>query len=185
MSSIASARPFAGVYTADPVHSTFQLAVRHMGVGSFRTGFDEFDARLEPTADGHRLVGTVAASSIGIRTPKEFRAHVVDGEDFLDAGRHPWITFASEDLDLGKDGTVSLSGTLTLRGITRPVVAAGVYRAPVEDAYGGMRAALDLTATIDRRDWGITYQATLPRGGNVLGWDVELSVHAELVAEAE
>ena len=72
-----------------------------------------------------------------------------------------------------------------MRGIERPITATGTYVGPVEDIYGGHRAALDLEAEIDRRDWGMTFQAQLPRGGDVLSWTVQLSIHLELVADAD
>jgi polyisoprenoid-binding protein YceI len=177
-------QPFKGAFTADPNHSSFQAELRHMGVGSFRTGFEDVEARLEPTADrGHRLVGRARVDSITIKRPPEFRAHVVDGKDFFDARNHPELVFASESLEFDEDGSVALDGTLTLRGVERPVSISGTYRGPTEDIYGEQRAALDLTATVDRRDWGFNFQAQLPRGGDVLSWDVALSVHLELVAD--
>ena len=175
--------PFTQTFTADPDHSSFQAELRHMGVGTFRTGFEDVAARLEHDAEGLRLTGRARVDSITIKRPAEFRAHVVDGEDFFDAARHPEITFASTRLDLAEDGTAALEGTLTMRGVERPVTATGTYAAPVEDIYGAHRAALDLTAEIDRRDWGFDFQAQLPRGGDVLSWTVALSIHLELVAD--
>jgi polyisoprenoid-binding protein YceI len=175
--------PFTQTFTADPDHSSFQAELRHMGVGTFRTGFEDVAARLEHDAEGLRLTGRARVDSITIKRPAEFRAHVVDGEDFFDAARHPEITFASTRLDLAEDGTAALEGTLTMRGVERPVTATGTYAAPVEDLYGAHRAALDLTAEIDRRDWGFDFQAQLPRGGDVLSWTVALSIHLELVAD--
>jgi polyisoprenoid-binding protein YceI len=175
--------PFTQTFTADPDHSSFQAELRHMGVGTFRTGFEDVAARLEHDAEGLRLTGRARVDSITIKRPAEFRAHVVDGEDFFDAARHPEITFASTRLDLAEDGTAALEGTLTMRGVERPVTATGTYAAPVEDIYGAHRAALDLTAEIDRRDWGFDFQAQLPRGGDVLSWTAALSIHLELVAD--
>jgi polyisoprenoid-binding protein YceI len=174
----------AGAYTADPHHSSFQASLRHMGVGTFRTGFDDVAARLEPTAGGHRLVGRAKVASIDIKSPPEFRAHVVQGADFFDADNHPEITFDSHELLLDEAGGAELRGVLTIKGIENDVSATGVYRPPVEDVYGNQRAAIDLAATIDRRDWGMDFQAQLPDGGDVLSWDVELSIHLELVADA-
>ena len=176
-------QPLSGTFTADREHSSFQAALRHMGVGSFRTGFDDVEARLEHDAQGHRLTGRALVESIGIRRPAEFRAHVVEGTEFFDARNHPEITFISHALTFGSDGTVELEGALTMRGVTRPISAQGTYRAPIEDLYGQRRAALDLTASIDRRDWGMTFQAQLPAGGDVLSWDVEISVHLELIEQ--
>ena len=175
--------PFTGSFTADPDHSSLQAQLRHMGVGSFRTGFDELEARLETGSGGSRLTGRVPVESIGIRRPAEFRAHIVEGEEFFDARNHPEITFESRRLQFSEDGTLALDGLLTMRGVERPITATGTYLGPVEDIYGDRRAALDLRAEIDRRDWGMTFQAELPRGGDVLSWTIELSAHLELVAD--
>jgi len=119
-----------------------------------------------------------------IRTPPKFREHVVYGADFFDAGRHPQITVHADDMQLGADGAATVRGELTIRGVTRPVTATGSYQAPVEDPFGATRAAFELTATVDRREWGMDWQAPLPGGGDVLGYDVELSAHLELVKQA-
>ncbi|HEX6025057.1 MAG TPA: YceI family protein [Solirubrobacter sp.] len=172
--------PFAGSFTADPAHSSFQAELRHMGVGTFRTGFSDVEARLEPGPDGPRLTGRARVRSISITRPPEFRAHVVEGEDFFD-GRD--LAFESHRLEFADDGAVTVEGVLNMRGIERPITATGTYVGPVEDIYNGHRAALDLEAEIDRRDWGMTFQATLPGGGDVLSWTVRLSIHLELVAD--
>jgi polyisoprenoid-binding protein YceI len=95
--------PFTGSFTADPDHSSFQAQLRHMGVGSFRTGFTDVEARLETGPDGARLTGRARVGSIAITRPPEFRAHVVEGEDFFD-GRD--LAFESRRLEFSDDGTV-------------------------------------------------------------------------------
>jgi polyisoprenoid-binding protein YceI len=177
-------QPFAGSFVADRDHSSFQATLRHMGVGTFRTGFADVDARLVPVDGAYRLEGRARVESIDITRPAEFRAHVVEGRDFFDARRHPDIRFASSLVTFGPDDQVAIAGTLTMRGIERPIEARGTYRGPVEDLYGSRRAAIDLAATIDRRDWGMDFQAPLPGGGDVLAWTVELSVQLELVERA-
>jgi polyisoprenoid-binding protein YceI len=174
-----------GTYTADPVHSSFQAAVRHMGVGSFRTTFSDVEARLEVDHDGPRLEGRAQVQSISIHNPPEFRAHVVDGEDFFDAQRHAEIVFASSRLDLRDDGAVQLDGELVIKGTAKPLSATGTWRETVEDLRGGIRTALDLHAVVDRRDWGITWQAALPKGGDALGWEVTIEAHLELVRDPD
>lgn len=177
-------QPFTGAYNADPAHSSFQVSLLHMGVGSFRTGFDEVEARLESTTDGYRLVGRARADSIGINDPPEFRAHVVESSEFFDAGNHPYISFESAKLRLHEDGSVELEGTLTIKDTERSIRATGTYRPPIEDIYGSYRAAIDLVSRIDRRDWELNYQGQLPNGEDVLSWDVDISAHLELVADA-
>lgn len=172
---------FSGIFEADVDHSSFDAGTRHMGVGSFRTRFEDVSARLTAGDAGLRLEGEARVDSVSIRKPPEFREHVVNGADFFDAGRFPAIGFASTDIELSEDGGATVRGALTIKGTTRDVTATGTYRAPTEDPYGSLRAALDVSASIDRRDFGIDWQAQLPKGGNVLEWDVEIAVHIELV----
>ncbi len=176
--------PFTGTFVADPVHSTFQFAIRHMGVSVFKATFDDVDVRVVANEDGAELEGSVRAESISIKDPPEFREHVVYGADFLDARNHPEITFRSVDVHFGDDGTVTGRGELTVKGITKPVTAAGTYQAPVEDPYGNLRAALELDTTVDRREWGMDWQAPLPKGGDVLAYDVRLTIQVELIQQS-
>lgn len=173
------AQLFDGVFDADVNHSSFEAGARHMGVGSFRTRFEDVSARLVADASGLRLEGAAKVESVSIRHPREFREHVVYGEDFFDAYNHPIVRFSSERIALDPDGTLELTGDLTIKGVTRQVVASGTYRPPTEDPYGSLRAAMDLSTVVDRRDFGMGWQAQLPKGGDVLGWDIEIDVHLE------
>ena len=170
-----------GVYEADPYHSSFLFAVKHMNVSSFRASFADADARLEGDDSGLRLEGSARVESVSIQGPPEFREHVVRGQDFFNAERYPEISFRSTRVVLAGDGTAEVEGELTIKGNTKAVRATGSYQPPVEDPYGSRRAALELRSTIDRRDWGMDWQASLPGGGDALGYEVELTAHLELV----
>jgi polyisoprenoid-binding protein YceI len=180
----AATRIADGTYTSDPVHSSFQAGVSHMGVGAFRTTFSEIEARLTSDAGATRVTGRVPVASIAIHNPPEFREHVVNGADFFDAANHPEIRFESSRLALEDDGTAELEGELVIKGIAKPLHATGTWREPVEDLAGGVRMALDLNAVVDRRDWDMSWQAPLPKGGDALGWDVTLEAQLELVKDA-
>jgi polyisoprenoid-binding protein YceI len=181
--STTATLPFTGTFAADQAHSTFQFEIRHMGVSMFRATFDDVDVRVVADDNRAELEGTVRTESISIKDPPEFREHVVYGADFFDAHNHPEISFRSLDVNFGDDGTLTGRGELTVKGITKAVSAVGTYQAPVEDPYGAQRAALELTATVDRRDWGMDWQAPLPKGGDVLGYDVSLTVQTELIQQ--
>jgi polyisoprenoid-binding protein YceI len=168
-----------GTYSADPVHSSFGFAVRYQGVSLFRGTMNEVSATL---ADG-RLEGAAKVESISIRTPEQFRAHVLSGE-FFDAENHPEVRFVSTDLDLREDGTANVAGELTIKGITRPVQATGTWTAPAGDAFGATRGHLNLEATIDRTEWDMNWNAPLPSGGNALAHEVTLTIDASLVEQA-
>jgi len=178
--STAATRPFAGTYVADR-HSSVVFAIQHMGIAMFRGSFDEVEARLVADEDGIRIEGTVRVESISIGDPPEFRQHVVDGDDFLDAATHPEIAFVSRRVTLGEDGRVAVEGRLSIRDVVRAVTATGTYRGPVADPFGGDRIALALSTTLDRRDWGMTWQQAMPNGTDALGWAVEVEVQLELV----
>jgi polyisoprenoid-binding protein YceI len=176
---MATATKLSGTYTADPVHSSFGFAVRYQGVSLFKGTLDEVDAKL---VDG-RLEGAAKVESISIRTPEQFRAHVLGGE-FFDAANHPEVTFTSQDIELDEDGTAKVEGELTIKGITRPVTAAGTWVAPAPDAFGSTRGHLNLEAVVDRTEYDMNWNMALPSGGNVLSNDVTLTVELSLVEQA-
>jgi polyisoprenoid-binding protein YceI len=176
--------PFLGTFDADPVHSSFNFAVRYQGVSLFRGSLDDVSATLTADEQGTRLEGAAKVESISIRTPEQFRAHVLSAE-FFDAETHPEVTFVSSDVDLDEDGTAKITGELTIKGITQPGVAAGTWTAPEADAFGGTRGHLNLEATVDRTKYDMTWNMPLPSGGNALANDVTLTVDVSLVARTE
>ena len=183
MFTSATVGSLAATYCADPDHSSVGFAVRHMSVATFRGSFSDIEASVAIADDGSlSLFGTAQVRSISIVSPPEFRNHVL-GADFLDAGRHPMMVFRSDPAPVGQDGSIAVKGQLTIRNVTRSVVATGTWSAPVEDPYGNMRAGVELTTTVDRRDYGMTWNAPLPKGGDVLGTRVTVTAHLELVGE--
>ena len=176
---MATATKLSGTYTADPVHSSFAFGVRYQGVSLFKGTLDEVDAKL---VDG-RLEGAAKVESISIRTPEQFRAHVL-GAEFFDAANHPEVTFTSQDIDIAEDGTAQVEGELTIKGITRPVSATGTWVAPAADAFGNTRGHLELEAVVDRTEFDMNWNMALPSGGNVLANDVTLTVELSLVEQA-
>lgn len=164
-------------WTSDPVHSSIGFAVKHMGVTPFRGGFKQFDATL---VDG-TLAGSAAVETI--QTDDEnLTGHLLSPE-FFDAERHPLLGFESTEIRREGDD-VAIDGTLTLKGVTRPVELRGTITGPLADPYGGTRLGLELETTIDRHEFGIDWNADLPSGGRVLADDVKLTAQLELVQQA-
>jgi len=168
-----------GTWRADPVHSTASFRVKHFGVSTFRASFGEIAASYGP--DG--LEGVVPVESISITQP-DFRGHVL-AEDFFDAEAHPELTFRSTALRREDDGALHVDGELTIKGITKAIQATGTASEPGEDAFGGTRFAVELSTELDRRDFEMHYNGTLPSGKLALDWPVTLEVVLELVREAE
>lgn len=181
MSTIATT-PLSGTYVADPIHSSFSFAVKYMGVTTFRGTLDDVQATVVAGADSVALEGAAQVESISIRTPEQFRAHVL-GEDFFDVANHPTVSYRAGDVQLADDGSAVADGELTIRGVTKPVRATGSW-SPESDTLSGRRAHLALTAVIDRTAFGLDWNADLPSGGKALANDVTLSVELALTAEA-
>lgn len=126
-------------------------------------------------------MGTTAkVDSISIRTPEPFRAHVLSPE-FFDVANHPEIRFASTALTVDGAGDATVTGDLTIKGITRSVTATGRWTAPSADAFGNARAHLQLEAVIDRTEWDMSWNMPLPSGGPALANAVTLTIELSLV----
>jgi polyisoprenoid-binding protein YceI len=164
----------AGTYAIDPVHSTAGFAIKHNGISTFRTRFADFDAAL---VDGV-LTGSVQVASVDI-AEENFKGHLLS-EEFFNTAVTPTVTFRSTDIRIDDSGAVEIAGRLTIKGITKDVVARG--EAAVGAGLGGdERVAFDLETTLDRRDYGLNWQMATPSGADAAAWDVKLEVHVELV----
>ena len=170
----------AGTYRIDPVHSTVGFEVKHM-ISTFRGSFRDYDAKLV-SADGTvRLDGSAGVASVDVRD-ENLDAHLQSPE-FFDAERHPEIQFSSDRIEVADDGSLELEGELTIKGITKPIRAVGRFDHVEADMTGAPRIGLGLETTVDRREFGLNWNAPLPKGGFALGNDVKLVVHLELVPE--
>jgi polyisoprenoid-binding protein YceI len=167
----------AGTWKADATHSNVGFAVKHMAVGSFKGGFDEFDAKLENGA----LAGTAKVASVNVKD-EQLNGHL-QSPDFFDTERYPTITITSGPLEVD-NGRVTATAELSLRGVTRSVQLTGTIAGPATDPYGNERLGLDLEAEIDRTAFGVNWTAALPNGQPVAGNEVKLTAELEFVKEA-
>jgi polyisoprenoid-binding protein YceI len=172
----------AGTYTVDPVHSTIHFAVVHNGVSTFRSGFREYAAKLDGGAEP-RLEGTVEVASVDI-ADEALKGHLLSPE-FFDAERYPRLKFNSTGFEVAEDGALKLRGELEIRGTTHEVEASGKFGQLGTDLGGNARVGFSLATSVDRRSFGLDWQAELPSGGEVLDYTVDIAVELELVAEAE
>jgi polyisoprenoid-binding protein YceI len=170
----------AGAFKIDPVHSTVGFEVKHM-ISTFRGSFREYDAHLDNTNGAARLTGSADVASVDVRD--ENLAGHLQSPDFFDAERNPRIEFSSDQLEVAGDGSLTLDGELTIRGVTKPIRASGRLEHVELDMAGGARVGVELETTVDRREYGIDWNAALPKGGFALGNDVKLVVRLELVPD--
>ena len=149
----------AGTWTFDPVHSHVAFEVAYAGVNTFRGSFTDYTATL---ADG-ALAGQAKVASIDVKD-EQLNGHL-QTPDFFDAERYPEITFRSNDLERGE---------LTIKGVTRPVDLTKTISEPNVDVAGRERVGLRLETTIDRNDFGVSWNAPNQSGGDYVANDVKL-----------
>ena len=180
MTAITASTPIPASTTwgVDTLHSTVGFAVKHMVVATFRGQFDRYDATLTAAEDGTlRLAGSVAADSIAVKD-ENLAAHL-SAPDFFDTERFPEITFNST-LVRTESGELIVDGELTIKGTTRPIEARGTITEPAVTFGDVEKIGIELEAIVDRTEYGLSWNAPLPKGGFALGNDVTLLASLEL-----
>lgn len=184
MSDVATGTPasITGNYTVDPVHSTIGFSARHMMVSKVRGQFTEytgagyFDAE-DPTKSHAEL--TIKAASIDTHNPDR-DAHL-RSNDFLAMEEHPEITFKSTSINKVDDRLFQVTGDLTIRGVTRSVTLEMSYLGTTVDPWGKQRLGFEGGTTINRRDWGVNWNAALEAGGVMVSDNINLEIEIEAV----
>jgi polyisoprenoid-binding protein YceI len=172
-----------GTWKLDPTHSSANFAVKHMVVATFRGRFENIDATLTVGEDGvGQLVGTVDAGSIVVKD-ENLQAHL-GSPDFFDTERYPELRFASKAIR--RDGEeLVIDGELTIKDHTHAVEARGTITDPHETLGGAIKIGLTLETIIDRTQFGLEWNAPLPKGGVAVSNDVKLTVELELAQDSE
>jgi polyisoprenoid-binding protein YceI len=160
----------AGTWALDPVHSTIAFEVDYLA-GTFKGDFRDVAATLAVDGATARLEGVAQVASIDVKD-ENLAAHL-QSPDFFDAERHPELRFAAEDVALDGD-SVTIRGEITIKGVTQPAAISGTVAPPMTDPYGKERIGLRVTTTVDRTDFGVSWNAPLPSGEPALADDVTI-----------
>lgn len=183
MSTATDQKISTGTWSIDRIHSHVGFAVKHMVVATFRGRFEDYEGSLVVGEDGRpQLRGAVDVDSIVVKD-ENLAAHLKT-PDFFDSAEHPRISFTSTSLEVGEDGSLEVEGELAIKDHTHRVTARGTIAGPHVDLAGNEKLGVELEAVIDRRDYGIEFNAELPKGGYAVDNDVTLQVSLELVREA-
>jgi polyisoprenoid-binding protein YceI len=172
----------AGTYSVDPVHSNVGFEVRHMGIATVRGAFRKFQGTVDATGDAPVLQGSVEVASIDTNDPQ--RDGHLAAPDFFDAQAHPEITFHSTAGEPIDGDRISLTGEITIKGITRPIQLTGVVAEGGTDPWGNERVGLELTGAIDRREFDLKWNQTLPNGNLLVANEVKLLLSVSAVKAA-
>jgi polyisoprenoid-binding protein YceI len=172
-----------GTWSIDKVHSHVGFAVKHMVVSNFRSRFEDYDGSLTVGENGEpRLEGTVDVDSIVVKD-ENFAGHL-KSPDFFDSEHYHKISFRSTAVRVQEGGQLEVEGELTIKGHTHNVTARGTITGPHEDIAGNEKLGVELETVVDRREYGLEWNAPLPKGGFAVDNDVKLQVSLELVRQA-
>jgi len=178
----------ADTWKVDPAHSSVNFSVKHMVISTVRGKFTSFEG--EATWNGKDFSAaavTVTADAKSISTDNQKRDDHLRSSDFFAADSFSTVTFKSTVVSPAQDGKFTLTGDLTIRGVTKPVTFDAELTGTVE-AWGSERAGFTAAATINRQDFGVSWSKALDNGGLVVGNDVRITVEMELtkpLAKAE
>jgi polyisoprenoid-binding protein YceI len=170
----------ASTWRIDAGHSELSFRIRHL-VSRVRGNFDQWTGTV--VADPRNLAaGTVEVTidPATIDTGNANRDRDLRGSDFFDVARFPTITFRSRRVE-ATGSRLRVTGDLTMRGVTKPVVLEGEFTGVAPDAQKRRRMGFELSTTIDRKDFGVTWNEVVDGAGLLLGDEVEISILAEAV----
>ncbi|HZJ58884.1 MAG TPA: YceI family protein [Chitinophagaceae bacterium] len=173
-------------WSLDPTHSEIHFKVRHLMVSWVTGSFKQFNATVETEGDDITTAKVHFTAEIhSISTNNEQRdAHLRTG-DFFDAENHPQLTFESNKLEKISDEHYKLYGTLTMRGVSKPVVLNAEYGGTAQDPWGNTRIGVSVSGKINRKDFGVNFSMVSETGGILLGEEVTINANTEFVKQAK
>lgn len=173
-------------YTIDPAHSSAQFTIRHMMISNVRGGFSGIKGTVEyDPADPAGSSIDVAIDAGTIRTLDDQRDAHLKSADFLDVEKYPTITFKSTRVTPAGEGELSVTGDLTIHGVTKPVILK--VEGPTsegKDPWGNIRMGASGTTKIKRSDFGLTWNAALETGGILVGDDLKIELEVQMIKAA-
>lgn len=171
------------IWNLDPAHSLAEFKVRHMMIANVKGKFGGIVGQLtldETAIAGSSVEATIDASTID--TGNQDRDNHLRSADFFDAAKFPALTFRSGKIVSKGDGELAVSGELTIRGVTREVTfEVEGPTAPNRDPWGNTRIGLSAVTKIDRKDFGLTWNAALETGGILVGDQVTITLEVQFV----
>jgi len=175
--------PAPGRWQIDPGHAEVAFIGRHFLLTKVRGRFTGVAGAITVAEDPAESTAEVTIDTASVDSGSQVRDDHLRSADFFDAARHPTATFTGRAT--GWRGTRGqLTGSLTIRGITRPVTLAVDYLGHVADPWGGQRAIFTAAGTLNREDWGLTWNMPLANGGLLVSTDIRIEIDLETVLQA-
>jgi polyisoprenoid-binding protein YceI len=172
-----------GTYAIDPTHSRIGFAARHAMVSKVRGSFNEFEGQgFFDAEDPSRSTLEVTIQAASIDTRNADRDGHLRGNDFFDMENHPTITFRSTAVAPAGDSVYRVTGDLTIKGVTRSVTLDLELTGSAVDPWGHTRLGLEGSTVVNRKDWGVNWNAALEAGGLLVSEKVTLEFEISALA---
>jgi len=174
----------ADTYSIDPSHSNVGFTVRHF-FSKVPGHFTKYEGTIVyDTQDLSKSTVTVSIDTASIDTEEPKRDAHLKSPDFFDAEKHPKITFVSSKVTPAGDKKVKVDGTLTIRGVSKPVTLDVDLLGTGPDGWGGVRSGFEARTKINRQDFGVAWNKVVEGGGSVLSDEVDIVLNVEAVRQA-
>jgi polyisoprenoid-binding protein YceI len=172
----------AGPWEFDPAHTGVHFKVRHLMISSVRGEFEKvFGKIVYDEADVTKSTADITIDAASVNTRVAKRDEDLRGPNFLDVMKYPTIVFKSKRVEKTGNGTLKMTGDLTIRGVTKEVVLTVDGPTPaIKDPGGNFRVGGQATTKINRKDFGLVWNKTLETGGVVVGDEVEITIDVEI-----
>jgi polyisoprenoid-binding protein YceI len=168
-----------GTWKVDPVHSSVEFQVKHLGIATVKGQFKEFEGTLEIGPDGALAHGTVKTASVDTREPQ--RDEHLRSADFFEVDTYPEIGFRSTAIRPASQDELEIDGELTIHGVTRPITLKAEIEGTETDLQGNDRVGLSASAQINRSDYEMRFNAALGSGNVVVSDKVKILVDVSAV----
>ncbi|MVT06793.1 YceI family protein [Chitinophaga tropicalis] len=173
------------IWKIDPTHSDVEFKIRHLMITNVTGYFGKYDATVESNSDDFTDGKiTFEADVNSISTKNEQRDQHLQAEDFFHVAQYPKLNFVSTGVKKVDDENYKVSGDLTLRGVTKPIVLDVEFSGIVKDPYGQTKAGFEIKGKINRKDFGVSFNAVTDNGGLMLGEEVKLLASVQFVKQA-
>ena len=170
----------------DSSHSSLQFSVRHLVIAKVRGSFARWSGTIDvPNGDFSKATVNVTIDASSIDTGVADRDGHLKSPDFFDVAQHPELRFVGKRVLSRSEAEIDVVGELTLKGITREVVLRVEQHGQAKDPWGNLRAAFTAKTSIDRKDFGLTWNQVLETGGVMVGDRVEIEAEIEAVKQVE
>jgi polyisoprenoid-binding protein YceI len=183
MTQTATRLSLTGTWDLDTAHTRLGFAARHAMVATVHGNFATFSGILHlDEEDPSKSYAEVHIDAASVFTGNETRDAHLRSPDFLDVVKYPEIVFRSTKAEAGEDeNEYRLTGDLTIRDVSRPVVLDLEFQGTAVDPYGNQKVGFEGRTTINRKDWGLTWNAAMEAGGVMVGDRVKLALDVEAV----